>query len=144
MNRFSDLQATDLYLEISLRAITDNGAPWAQVTVNDKVLWRQQVFEDIVLTHRMPLLDPFVISVAMQDKVYNSQKETALIIQSVCVDGFVVIPRFNHHSRYHNERNQCSPTNYLGFNGVWSLNVPEPFYRWRHRVLDQGWLLEPV
>lgn len=28
--------------------------------------------------------------------------------------------------------------------GMWRISLHEPFYRWRHRVTGQGWLLEPV
>lgn len=27
--------------------------------------------------------------------------------------------------------------------GMWRITLHEPFYRWRHRVTGQGWLLEP-
>ena len=27
---------------------------------------------------------------------------------------------------------------------TWIMKLDEPFYRWRHRVTGQGWLLEPV
>lgn len=31
------------------------------------------------------------------------------------------------------------------WNGTtWIMKLHEPFYRWRHRVTGQGWLLEPV
>jgi hypothetical protein len=30
---------------------------------------------------------------------------------------------------------------YLACNGV--LAIPEPFYRWYHRISGQGWLLNP-
>lgn len=28
--------------------------------------------------------------------------------------------------------------------GMWRMTLHEPFYRWRHRVTGQGWLLEPI
>lgn len=27
---------------------------------------------------------------------------------------------------------------------MWRMTLHEPFYRWRHRVTGQGWLLEPA
>lgn len=27
---------------------------------------------------------------------------------------------------------------------IWRIRHDEPFYRWRHRVTGQGWLLEPI
>lgn len=29
-------------------------------------------------------------------------------------------------------------------NGIWRIKHNESFYRWRHRITGQGWLLEPV
>lgn len=28
--------------------------------------------------------------------------------------------------------------------GLWRMTLHEPFYRWRHQVTGQGWLLEPA
>jgi len=43
----------------------------------------------------------------------------------VTVDSIEILPRYRH----------------LADLGV--LSIPEPFYRWYHRVSGQGWLLEP-
>lgn len=34
-------------------------------------------------------------------------------------------------------------SNYLGWNGRWSLEFNTPIYQWLHRKLNMGWLLEP-
>ena len=44
---------------------------------------------------------------------------------TVIVDGEEILPKYRH----------------LAVNG--RLTIPEPFYRWYHRVSDQGWLLTP-
>lgn len=44
---------------------------------------------------------------------------------SVKIDGFEVL-----------DRGQFTPQG-------WHLAISEPFYRWRHRVTGQGWLLVP-
>ena len=43
----------------------------------------------------------------------------------VTVDGEEILPKYRH----------------LAVNG--KLTIPEPFYRWYHRVSGQGWLLTP-
>ena len=43
----------------------------------------------------------------------------------VTVDGDEILPKYRH----------------LAVNG--KLTIPEPFYRWYHRVSGQGWLLTP-
>lgn len=44
---------------------------------------------------------------------------------TVIVDGEEILPKYRH----------------LAVNG--KLTIPEPFYRWYHRVLGHGWLLTP-
>jgi hypothetical protein len=44
---------------------------------------------------------------------------------SVTVDGIEILPKYRH----------------LADLGV--LFIPEPFYRWYHRISGQGWLLTP-
>jgi hypothetical protein len=44
---------------------------------------------------------------------------------AVTVDNIEILPRYQ----------------YLAVGG--KLTIPEPFYRWYHRVSGQGWLLEP-
>jgi len=43
----------------------------------------------------------------------------------VTVDGAEILPKYQH----------------LAVGG--KLTIPEPFYRWYHRVSGQGWLLTP-
>ena len=44
---------------------------------------------------------------------------------AVTVDDIEILPRYQH----------------LAVDG--KLTIPEPFYRWYHRVSGQGWLLKP-
>ena len=47
------------------------------------------------------------------------------VSDQVTVDGTEILPKYRH----------------LAVDG--KLIIPEPFYRWYHRVSGQGWLLEP-
>ena len=59
------------------------------------------------------------------------------------IDDFDVVPMWTQLAKYSNDSNVTAPTNYLGFNGTWSLEITEPFYRWQHKITGQGWLLKP-
>lgn len=48
-----------------------------------------------------------------------------LVVEQITIDGFDVLPQW--HWCLQDAR----------------LHIPEPFYRWRHRITGQGWLLEP-
>ena len=146
MKNFSDLLATDADIEIRirLRAISDNGDPRCRVIVNKDTLYDSQMSGSVDLISRAALTDQISIRIEMSGKNYSAERETAVIIESLSIDGFEVISRFAHLAHYENERGISGPTSYLGFNGSWTLDISEPFYRWRHRITGQGWLLDPI
>lgn len=144
MNQFSDLLDTDIQINVQLRlsAIVDNGVPTALVKYNNKILLNQALDSPICINWDCGLLDPMRIQVALIDKIYNDQKETAIIIESLTVDGVELIPKYNNLIAYANDHDIDTPTNYLGFNGIWELHIPIPFYQWLHNVQGQGLLIK--
>jgi hypothetical protein len=146
MKNFSDLLATetDIEVRIRLRAISDNGDPRCRVIVNKDTLYDSWMSGPVDLVSHVALTDHILISIEMSGKNYSADRETAVIIESLSIDGFDIIPRFAHLGHYENERGISGSTSYLGFNGSWMLDIPEPFYRWRHRITGHGWLLDPI
>jgi hypothetical protein len=145
MKNFSELLATDTFVTVAVTVepIVFNGDPTAWVIINGRKLYHNRLSFAMSISVEVPVLDPIEIEIGMSDKIYNQHLETALVIQSVCIDNFEIVPNYTHLARYQNERNVDAPTSYLGFNGVWILSTDDPFYRWHHRVTGQGWLLEP-
>lgn len=145
MNRFSDLLAIDSSIRLAIRlgVIHDNGYPTASLTVNDDVIRYQPLMDTVEHVVELPLLDPIKIEITMLDKQYSQHQETAVLIESVNIDGFEIVPGWTHLAEYHSERGLQGPTSYLGFNGTWKLSIPLPFYQWRHQITGQGWLLRP-
>tara|TARA_B100000029_G_scaffold507783_1_gene593174 strand:- start:132 stop:548 length:417 start_codon:yes stop_codon:yes gene_type:complete len=117
--------------------------PEMDLHVNDKVLYSGTLKSSMILNDSIGLLEKFNIRVALKNKDYNNTPETAIIVQSLCIDDFEIIPEWTHLVNYSNDHDYGDPTNHLGFNGEWVLEIPEPFYRWKHKVLNRGWLLEP-
>lgn len=146
MNHFLDLLDIDpkIDVRIILSPINENGDPVASVRINDNVLYQGPLSDILDKTLRVGLLDPIEIEIGLKDKNYSMDKETAIVIDQISIDKFDLIPDYTHLATYQNSHNEPGPTSYLGFNGVWKLSIPGPFYRWRHRVTGQGWLLEPV
>lgn len=145
MKKFSDLLDIKfaILIEIVLEPINHNGDPNVRVMCNDIILLNGPLQERKKIITSVDILDNIEISIQMSDKLYSIDHETAVLIKSITIDGFEVVPNWTHLAEYDNERNFTDPTSYLGFNGTWRLAIPEPFYRWRHRVTGQGWLLEP-
>lgn len=146
MNNFSDLLATDLSLNVTivLTVIHDNGYPGLTVRVNNSVV------EYLAMTHgetqqfQVDLLEPLDIEIVLKDKIYDQNKETAVIIESLTVDGFELANQWTHLATYHSDQGLIKSSSYLGFNGTWRLTTDQPFYQWRHQITGQGWLLKPI
>ena len=146
MNQFSDLLATDLAIdiEIKLQPVVQNGAPCVRIICNDCVLFDDQLQEEQMWKCSADMLGNIDLCIELSGKQYCAERETAVVIKSVKIDRFEIVPAWTHLVTYENDKNTTDPTSYLGFNGTWRLQIAEPFYRWRHRVTGQGWLLEPT
>jgi hypothetical protein len=146
MKNFSELLATDVFVTVTvtIEPIVFNGDPEAWIIINGRKVYHNCLSFAMSASTKVPVLDPIEIEIGMSNKLYNEYAETAVVIKSVCIDDFEIVPNYTHLAQYQNERNIDTPTSYLGFNGVWRLSTVEPFYLWHHRVTGQGWLLEPI
>lgn len=145
MKRFSDLLDIDVEVpvRVGLDPVCHNGAPRCHVRVNGDSVLNAVLSHSVWVCSAASMLAPITIEVEMQDKQYDQDLETAIVISCLQIDGIDIVPRFTHLSTYHNERAQCQHTNYLGFNGTWRLHIDSALYPWLHRASDQGWLLRP-
>ena len=141
MKTFLDLQATDLTLKVEL-ILVPVGQPQISVNIGQHRLTKQ-LTDTITITKHMDLTSEFVIDIALLEKNYNAPAETAVIIQSLSIDNFEIVPLRTHLAHYINDHEYADPTNYLGFVGTWRLEIDCAFYQWRHGVTNQGWLLTP-
>jgi hypothetical protein len=145
MNRFSDLLDSkhSITFVILLTPVIAAGVPNVTVQANQQVLFSGELDHAIRLEiTELDLLQPLAISVAMSNKHYHAEQETAVIVESFKLDEFEFVPSYTHLFEYTNDHNNSQPTNYLGFNGVWSLTIDQPFYQWLHQVTGQGWLID--
>jgi hypothetical protein len=146
MKNFSDLPDTDpaIAVVIKLSVVSDNGFPGALIRVNQDVIEYLQLTQSVEHHFEVELNQPIEIEIALIDKQYSQDQETAILINSVSIDGFEIVPGWTHLAIYDSERGLQGPTSYLGINGSWKLSIDRPFYQWRHDVTGQGWLLEPI
>ena len=140
MNTFSDLQATELALDLELQ-IQPIGQPRLCVSVNTEIVFTGTGTQPITIRRQCPLLDPFLIKIELVEKDYNAAQETAAVIEQLRIDHFELMPKWTQLALYHNDHNYKQPTNYLGFVGTWELSIGQPFYQWHHQVTGQGLLL---
>jgi hypothetical protein len=140
MKTYSDLQAIDsrLHLHIELEPV---GTPDIRVSVNDVVDHYPVLSNTIILDYHVDLLDLFAVNIELRNKHYTTEYETAVIIKQLSVDNIELTPKYDYLADYQNDHNNNNPTNYLGFNGKWTLTFDRPFYHWLHQHSGQGWLL---
>jgi len=143
MTTFSDQLDIDSNINIilSLGVLHDNGNPCCTVMVNNNRLFTGIMYGSMLFQKQVPLLDPFKIEIEMWNKKYSPDRETAIVIDYIDIDGFRLIPKYAHLATYSNDHNDTSPTSYLGFNGKWVLDIDCAFYQFKHKITGQGWLL---
>lgn len=145
MNSFSDLSDIEptLLFQIKIRPIYQSRPPCIEIGLNHTALFSGELTSTWFHQTNLALLDPLVFEVRLLDKVYDLEDETAVVVDMLEIDDFALVPHYNHIFQYENDHGFTYATAYVGFVGTWRLMIDEPFYRWRHRVTGQGWLLEP-
>ena len=146
MQTLSDLTATlnENYVRVALdlRLI---GQPRYKVKINNVVYEHLAVnnLGETSLVVQCCLLEPIKITITLYGKNYLEDSSSALVIDSLCLDGFDIVPNWTQLASYNNDKNDNQPTNHLGFNGHWTLDIDQPFYLWKHSITGQGWLFQP-
>jgi hypothetical protein len=145
MNNFSELQATDISLPLSITLTPHykTHAPEVTVCIGGIICYTGILNNQIQLTQLFPLQSVFDIEIHLQNKNDLDDCTTGVIISDLNVDGNNLVPDWTHLAHYTNDRDLGGPAAHLGFNGVWKLCVNRPFYQWWHINTSQGWLLEP-
>lgn len=140
MKNFLDLQAIDYTYSVlvTVSPIYQNGFPDCWIKINKHIWIFDQLSQQKTCQVFSAINDNLYIEIGMKNKRYHSDLETAVEITSVKIDDFDIIPNFVHHANYNNERKLNTPTKYLGFNGVWTFEIQQPFYQWKHQATGQG------
>ena len=148
MINYLDLQDTKLELRIGLilEPIVENGVPHCRVYVNGVEKFSDNLQNICEINHNIDLLEPITVTIEMKNKIYSSEKETAVKIKSFTCDGIELIDLTRDPISYikdsiHADNNYTGF--YLGFNGAWKFEINRPFYQWYHVASGQGWLFEP-
>ena len=145
MKNFYELLDIKKKIDISLTIIPmiDTQFPRIKININENCLYNNFVKETITVEHRLELLENLDIKIQLYDQEHNKSKKIAATVKSLLIDLFEIIPQWTHLATYQNGQGATQPTDHLEFNSTWNLKINEPFYRWKHRITGQGWLLEP-
>jgi len=145
MKNFYELLDTkkqiDICLKLSPADVTHT--PDTKININERSYFNGKLLEQTSFTHNVELLENIDIKIELSNKNYKITSGKAIVIESLKIDEFELIPKWTQLATYKNDQDISQPTNYLGFNGIWNLKIDEPFYRWKHKINGHGWLLEP-
>lgn len=128
MKNFYDSTIIKPNLELTVNLILlphGNNIP-CEVSINDEIVFNDQISEVKTITGTLPLNDPISIEV----KINREHPQAVQIV--LAIDDHEVLPRYQH---------LANPgTDYIDFNKKWTINISD-FYPWFHKVSGQGWIL---
>jgi hypothetical protein len=144
MKNFLELPDIEqISIELVINPVFDLFAPKVAIKINNQILFAGTMNSTMQFKVQHELQSPIGISIELLNKKYSLEHETAVLINHITIDDIKVIPEHVDQSVYTNDHHYTQPTNYMGFNGIWSLDIDRPFYQWLHLTTAQGWLLEP-
>ena len=146
MKNFSDLLGIDPAIDINIHVspCCDRGSQTCGVSVNGEMLYQERLSDSQNLFCRVSLMEPIKIEISMQGQLCATHGQTGVRLDRISIDGFDIMPQWTHLISYRNNQLRVDHAGCADHNAVWILDIPEPFYRWRHRISGQGWLLEPI
>lgn len=140
MNSYSNLPDINTLIPITVE-LQPIGNPCVDLIINHNKIDYSSLTHTVCVTDFCKLMDSITVSLILSNKHYTTEYETAVVIKRLSIDNIDIIPQYAYLADYQNDHNNTNPTNYLGFNGKWTLTIDRPFYQWLHQVQGQGWLL---
>lgn len=106
--------------------LTPIGSVNCVAQIGSKILYEKILTDTQTFILDWPLTDPIELSIQI-----NRNHPDALMI-SLDIDNKEILPKYQHLAN--------PPTDYLDFNSVWVLKIPN-FYPWYHEITGQGWII---
>ena len=145
----------DTEIKILLGQISFHKFPTVNVTVNDQTQ-SLAIDSDTWVTFNLDLPPNEHISLTVeyygkinQDCIPTKNLDTAVIIKDISLNG-IIDKKFiwegvyqpNYPKHYEPKITKLTKIQYLGWNGVWTLEITAPLFTWIHKTLDLGWIYD--
>ena len=126
MKNFYEATVTKPNLKLGVELVlTPIGNVPCLVKLNNKTYFENTLIGKTIVKCEVGLTDPINLSI----QIYRNHPDAVEL--KLNIDGYEVLPKYQHLA--------TPPTDYLDFNGVWTLNIPN-FYPWYHEITGQGWI----
>lgn len=123
------LEATDIKSKLTPDIelmLTPNEQCVCVAQINGRV-----VHDGLLDSYKSILVKGYSIDGPIDINIVTTRVHPEAVQVKVVIDGLEIIPKYQHLA--------TPPTDYLDFNGQWSLHIPN-FYPWYHTVTGQGWI----
>jgi hypothetical protein len=149
-----DIKLVNLTMEISLCPEYIDNPPEILIKVNDNVLYGGQLLTTTTFDYSI-ITQP--TSHVLTIEFCNASNTTSVVIDSITFNK-IAGPEFVWAGNYapiypepwateqlqqgHILAPSLKYCNYLGWNGVWTLNFTTPIFTWIHKIKNLGWIYD--
>jgi hypothetical protein len=147
MKKFYELLDTRFPLPITvvLTPISDT-PPHVELIINGTGVYAGRPTNATHIDHRVFSDENISIELIISGKIYNMDSTSAVVLESLRMDGVETVPYLSRHAVYQTDQAwgvYDKPTSHLGWNGRWRFDVGKPFFHIKHEIKNHGWLLTP-
>ena len=144
-------------IKVLLKPIWFNRAPTGKIGINgllekfslDQERWFEYDVTDHHGTEVMLTVEHY--GKTNQDSDLVGNRDTAIVVDQIVLNNIfnpkfvgegIYTPQYPQHYQIQNPDMPASLKHYtyLGWNGIWTLNLTLPIYTWIHKVEDLGWI----
>ena len=145
----------DIRVSVLLKPIWFNRKPTGRISIGTTVrefVLEQATWFDLDVTGSLG--DTITLTIeqygkTVRDTVVATGQDTAIVIDQIKLNG-LTNPEFIWHGVYRPDYPPHYPAaeavlykhTYLGWNGVWTLDMNLPIYTWIHKTLNLGWIYD--
>ena len=145
----------DTKIEVLISQQSFRGYPTCHVRCNDQI---QSHTIDcptwVIFNLELTTSDTVSLSVehygkTIKDTDVEGNRDTAIIIEEIRINGisdqkFIWAGRYrpDYPAHYEPKATELKNISYLGFNGIWKLDISAPLFTWIHQIQDLGWIYD--
>ena len=143
--------ATNLQFSLTIEPVGYD-AIWPEfyIKIDDQLqdqglLLEQRTYNfDITLSDGLHTINVGFVNKRDTDTVVNNGnivKDRAVYIHPIVIEGYA-LDDFMYQATYYPVGKEKLKSNYLGWNGVWTLPITTPIFTWIHKTQNLGWVYE--
>lgn len=147
MKTFYDLLDTRSRIGYSCELISlfETVDPDIVFEINDKVVHEGPLHETKIFNGTFDADTHLKVEIKLHGKEYNKDSVSAVRLNSFVVDDLEIKEQMTNNSVYEHDSpgTHATVTDHIGWNGTWKFDAGMPFYHFKHKIKNRGWLITP-